>query len=544
MGASPEAREPILDQGASVWPAAAVVICAALVLYWPALSAGFLWDDDTQIEGNVSLRTLAGLWSIWTDPGSQMQYYPISYSLYWIGYQLWGSSPVGYHAVSVSLHAICGVLVMGVFKRLALRGALAAALVFTLHPVQLESIAWVAEQRTPLSTAFYLLAVLAWARHLDTGCRRAYAAALICFGLAGLSKTMVVTFPLVLVLWTLWREPDRWKERLLAWAPFFGLALIMAMVTVLREDAYFAGAGGAGYLDFWQSCQIAGRAILFYLGKLVWPHPLMSIYPRWAVSPMEPLDWLPLVIVSLATGALFALRERIGSGPLVALLFFVLTLAPVLGFVDFGFMGHSFVADRYLYLAGLGPIALFAAGWARACDRLGPAPAHVGLAVLCALFLALGRLQLPMYQDQRAFWEANLIANPSATAFASLAEVHRRAGRTAQAERLLRKSLKHADTPRARIRLGMIYMEVKAPRRALAELQRALELTEGSGVEREVRARALVNLGILHYNFGAREGELDWRKAAPLIEAGLALDPGMTEARAVLEQARARERGE
>ncbi len=352
--------------GGSALPALALV-ALTLVVYIPALSAGFIWDDDDYVTGNPWLRDGHGLGQIWLHPGATHQYYPLVFSTFWIEFQLWGLHPLGYHLVNILLHAAAALLAWRVFRRLGLPGAWLAAAIFAVHPVLVESVAWITERKNVLSGVFYLAAALAY---LDFSrpdgespeWRRwgRYALASALFAAALLSKTVTATLPaaLLLVLW--WRRGRLpWRDAA-ALLPWMAAAAALAARTAGLEREVVGASGPAWTFTLAERILIAGRALWFYLGKLVWPAELTFIYPRWQIDASDWRPWVYPALAVLVVAALWLARRRIGRGPATAALFFAGTLAPALGFVSFYPMLFSFVADHFQYLAALGPIAAFA----------------------------------------------------------------------------------------------------------------------------------------------------------------------------------------
>jgi hypothetical protein len=270
---------------------ALALLVLVLLAYTPALDAGFVWDDDDYVTANVTLRSVTGLARIWVEPGAVPQYYPMAFTSLWLDYRLWGMRPFGYHLVNVLLHGLNAVLLWRLLVMLAVPGAWLAAAVFAVHPVHVESVAWVTERKNVLSGAFYLGAFLAYLRFAPPGGRgagpvawRAYAAALALFVLAMLSKTVTCTLPaaLLIVLW--WKRPRLAARDVLPLLPFFALGLGLSLVTIWMEKHHVGAQGADWALSAVDRCLIAARALWFYLGKLVWPAPLVFNYPRWRSS--------------------------------------------------------------------------------------------------------------------------------------------------------------------------------------------------------------------------------------------------------------------
>ena len=179
--------------------AAALMFVATLVAYWPALHGAFLWDDDAHITP-PSLRSLHGLWRIWFDVGATQQYYPLLHSAFWLEHHLWGDAVVGYHLMNLGLHAGAAYLVVMIVRRLDLPGAWLAGFLFALHPVCVEAVAWISEQKSTLSAAFYLAAALTYLHFDRTRRTSQYVVAFGLFVAAMLTKSVTATLPAALLL--------------------------------------------------------------------------------------------------------------------------------------------------------------------------------------------------------------------------------------------------------------------------------------------------------------------------------------------------------
>jgi Flp pilus assembly protein TadD len=391
--------------------AALLLVGLTALAYAPALEGGFIWDDDAYVYENPTLRSAAGLRAIWLDPTANKQYYPLVYTTFWLEYRLWGLDPFGYHLTNLVLHSLSALLVWRLLRLLAVPGALLAAAVFALHPVHVESVAWVTERKNVLSGVLYLLSALAYLRYALVSPRRRWllAASLALFVLALTSKTVAATLPaaVLLVLW--WKRPPLGLRDGLPLVPFLLLGLGFGLVTAHLERTHVGATGAAFDLSFAERVLIAGRVVWFYLGKLLWPAELMFIYPRWSGAALDPRTfaaWIPPVAALAVLGALWALRGRLGRGPLVAALFFVGTLFPALGFFNVWPMKYSFVADHFQYLASLGPIALASAALVVWAARAGPAGAVLARATATLVVLALA---VTTWQRGHAFADAETV---------------------------------------------------------------------------------------------------------------------------------------
>jgi hypothetical protein len=401
-----------------IFPAVAIV-AITLLSYVPALHAGFIWDDETYVTDNRVLKAPDGLRRIWFVPESTPQYYPLVFSVLRLEHDLWGLEPFGYHLINILLHAISAAILWRILTFLSVRGAWVAALIFAVHPVHVESVAWVTELKNVLSGFFYLAAAwmaLRFYLREGRGARHwAYwGAALLLFVCALLSKTVTCSLPaaILLVLW--WKNGRiRWKEALTL-LPFFLIGAALALNTAMLEKQHVGAAGVEWDFSLLQRCLIAGRVVCFYATKLVWPAPLIFIYPRWQVDASVSWQYIFPAAVLAAVAALWFLRGRIGRGPLTALLFFVMTLTPALGFFNVYPMRFSFVADHFQYLASIGIIVLVVAAAASWRGARRKALLAVSTAVVVAIFGTLTWRQCYIYKDFETIWRDTLRKNPSA----------------------------------------------------------------------------------------------------------------------------------
>jgi tetratricopeptide (TPR) repeat protein len=402
---TPLARLP----DAAIW---ASIFCAALAAYWPALRGGLVWDDTAHVT-SPALESLHGLWRIWFELGATHQYYPLLHSAFWMEHRIWGDAVLGYHLTNVVLHAASACLVVLIVRRLSLPGAWLAGLVFALHPVCAEAVAWIAEQKSTLSGLFYLGAALVYLRFDQTRRRPHYLWALGLFVLALLSKTVTATLPaalLVLFWWQRGRLGFRRDVRPLL--PWFALGAAAGLFTAWVERTYVGANGEEFGLTLTDRFLLAGRAIWFYAGKAVWPANLIFTYPRWKIDAGVWWQYLyPVGVLAAAIGlCLLARRNR---GPLAGFLIFVGTLFPVLGFLNVYPFLYSYVADHFQYLAILGiivPLCAVAAGQAPGRSAL-PARA-LGPLLLLALAVLTWR-QSGTYGDAETLYRATLARNPA-----------------------------------------------------------------------------------------------------------------------------------
>jgi tetratricopeptide (TPR) repeat protein len=408
----------------TVWLGGALIVLLTLVAYLPAMHGGFIWNDDSYVTENHTLRSLTGLGKIWTRPEATEQYYPLVFTSFWAEYHLCKLQPFGYHFVNILLHALNAVLLWRVLRRLEVRGAWWIAAIFALHPVQVESVAWITERKNVLSGVFYLLALLAWfhfrpltASHTDGSQDwRFYPLVILLFFCALLSKTVTLSLPAVIVLLIWWKGNQVERRDVLALVPLFVLGTALGYMTMWMEK-HHVGAGEDWTLSMVQRCLLAGRALWFYVGKLCWPHPLTFIYPRWVINARAWWQYLFPMAALVVPITLWLLRRRIGRGPLVATLYFEGTLVPALGFFDLYPFRYSFVADHFQYLACIGPIALVVNAGAMIYRRSAGQWSQLVTLAAAAALLMLGvstRRQGLIYNDPETLWRDTLAKNPDA----------------------------------------------------------------------------------------------------------------------------------
>lgn len=474
----------------------AIMVFATLAIYSPAFKAGFIWDDDDYVTRNETLRSLNGLGRIWFDLGATPQYYPLVHTSFWMEYHLWGLHPSGYHIVNIIIHILNALLIWLILKKLDLRAAWFAAMIFALHPVHVESVAWITERKNTLSGFFYLSSLWAYLHFAgfngtepyssqETGDKsrnvlkiRFYALSLILYLCALLSKTVVASLPaaILVILW--WKKNKMGMRDILPLVPFFAFGAILGFVTVWMERSHVGASGAEWNLSFLDRCLIAGRSLWFYAGKIVVPLNLSFIYPRWEISSRAAWQYIfPLGIIA-ALVVLFLKRRKIGKGALVAVLFFMLTLFPALGFFNIYPMLFSFVADHFQYLASIGLIALIAAllngifaGWSEN-------PKYGIYGVILLILGVLTWRQTLIYQDAETLWCDTLKKNPSSWM------PHQNLGMILAAQGKLEDAIHHyktsldlkPDDPVSRYNMGSVLDENGAYEEAVREYKEAIRL--------------------------------------------------------------------
>lgn len=391
------------------------IFLATWLVYLPGLHGGLVWDDAAHVTPR-DLRSFHGLWRIWFELGATQQYYPLLHSAFWIEHRLWGGALLGYHLANVFQHAICACLVVLIVRYLKPPGAWLAGYIFALHPVCVEAVAWISEQKDTLSGVFYLASALVYL-HFDRDRRRSqYLWALALFVLALLCKTVTATLPPALLV-VFWWQRGRldWRRDVRPLLPWFAIGAGSGLFTAWVEATYI-GAKGAGYdLTLAQHFLLTGRVLCFYAGKVVWPFHLLFSYPQWQLDPAVWWQYLyPLAVLVVLAGLIALARRKdtpVQRGPLAGFLFFAGTLFPVLGFLHVFPFKYSYVADHFQYLAMLGIIVPAAWLIAQISPNMKVVSAAVAVVVVAILGFSTWR-QAALYRDPETLYRATLAGNP------------------------------------------------------------------------------------------------------------------------------------
>lgn len=408
----------------------AALLALVVLAYLPVWNAGFIWDDDILLTKNDFIKRADGLRVIWFTT-EFVDYFPVTSTVFWLQWRLWGENPLGYHLVNVLLHALASLVWWRVFRRLPIPGSWWVAAVFAVHPVNVESVAWISELKNTLSMLFFAVCAYAWVRTEEGGGSPStrssgdlggatgwYWTAVGAFLLAMLSKTAVAALPAVLLGFAWWRRGVITRRDLVRVIPFLGIAAALAIATLWFQHHRAIGSTVVRTDDFWSRLAVAGHALWFYLGKAVMPVNLSIIYPRWEIDGSTWISFIPGVLFGLIVYLAWRMRHAWGRGVLFALVFFVAMLLPILGFINVGAMRFSLVADRWQYFALLAPLAVLASVLA-ALRRVLPAGGWTaasrwqlaGGALLAALAMASWR-HARAYESPSTLWAATLRTNP------------------------------------------------------------------------------------------------------------------------------------
>jgi tetratricopeptide (TPR) repeat protein len=514
-GTDADARQaPIRVRRDWIW--AGILLLVVLVAYSPVGWAGYIWDDDDVVTENPVIVGPLGLKEIWTTSAADIC--PLTLTTFWAEHKLWGLAPLPYHLVTILLHAACAIVLWRVLLGLRVLGAWLGVALWALHPVQVESVAWVTEMKNTESALFFLLSLLFFAKDLKTPSLRGqsawngnYALTLLFAALAMASKSSTVILPVVLCLCAWWME-GRWRWSLVTkLTPIFLMSLIAGIVTVWTQRVGIADH--PLWAQTWLGRLVnAGNEIWFYIGKLLWPYPLMPIYPTWQIDSGQWLSYGPLLLI-IGVGFIFWLKRDSWARPwFFVSVYFLVALFPVLGLINNSFSKYSFVADHFQYLASIGPLALAGAGMTWSIDFFLPGKRWLQTILGVGVLLILATLSWQRawaYESEETLWTDALAKNPECwMGYNNLGLAIFKRGQLDEATTLFQKSLEiNPDNADAHINLGIAFAQKGRMSEALAQFQRAVEIAPYS-------AKAFNDLGITLFQMGqADEAILDYQKA-------------------------------
>ncbi len=510
----------ILTRDCILW---LILAAVTFIAYQPSWNGKPIWDDAGHIT-KPELRTLHGLGQIWLHPGATQQYYPVVHSVFWIEYHLWGEATPGYHLLNILLHLISAFLLVKILRFLRIRGAWLAAAIFALHPVQVESVAWISELKNTLSAVFFLGSALAYLKFdSDRNFKRyGFAAGLFILGL--LSKSVIAPLPAALFVVIWWKRGKlSWSHDIMPLLPFFLAGAASGLFTSWVERTYvIGGEAGDFHLAYIDRFLVAGRATWFYPAKLLWPVNLTFIYPRWHIDSAEMRQYLYPITAILFAGVLWLLRRRTRT-PLAVFLLFSAMIFPALGFFDVYPFRFSFVADHFQYLACLGPIVYAAAMIDRGIGTVKrrDVACYVSTAIYGILLAGLGILtwqQSGMYKDADMVYERTLLKNPLCwMAQFNLGNDLMQRGEIPEAISHFRKAIEaRPGYTLAHINLGNALVQIGQTGEGEAQYQNALEIDS-------TNISASINLGNAYMQSGRfAEGIAQYLRAEK-INPGLAV---------------------
>jgi tetratricopeptide (TPR) repeat protein len=518
------------------WFSGLILILFVILTYTPVWQAGFVWDDDRVLTVNHCTVGPLGLKEIWTTSAADIC--PLTLTTFWVEHALWGLGPLPYHLVNVLLHGASAVLLWRVLRGLRVQGAWLGAALWALHPVAVESVAWITEMKNTESSLFFLLSILffvRWlrAKELDrrTGVGWNYALTLLFVALAMASKSSTVILPVVLCLCAWWME-RRWYWRNLARvAPIFLMSIAASALSIWTQGLQLATVTDPQWVRTWpERLATAGDALWFYLGKLLWPHPLITIYPRWRIDATQWVSYLPLLAVIVILSIFWLKRELWSRAWFFAFAYFMAALLPALGLIDNYIFRFSLVFDHFQYLASIGPLALVGTGLARYSDLIIPKKPLLQLTLCAGLLLILGMASWPRtwnYASEETLWTDTLAKNPNSwLGHNNLGLAFLRKEQRDEAFMHFQKSLEiNPNYVEARSNLGLTLFQKGQLDEAVAQYQKALEIDPNSLVTHANLGNALFKKRQLHEAIAQyqKASQLDPNSFAIRYNLGVAL---------------------
>ncbi len=509
------ARSTVREAGLKPWMLMGLLVLMTLTVYSPVLKGGFIWDDDWYITQSGLTRSPEGLVGVWITTHTE-NYWPLTSNVFWLEWRLWMMNAGGYHTVNVLFHALNACLLFGILRRLTVRSAWLVALLFAVHPVNVSTAAWISETKNTLSMAFYLLSILAYLRFEANPRPAAYWLSLGLFLLGLLTKTSIVMLPVVLLLLAWWQRGRITAEDVRRSVPFFALAIAMGLVGMwyvqnrpldpgwVRDDVFPARLAGAGWIPW------------FYASKVLLPLNLCMIYPVWKIDAARWIVFLPGALLVIVLMVFWFFRREWGRAGLMGIGYFVITLIPVLGFIDMAYM-KVLVADRWQYVSMIGVLALVVSSLSALYERAGLTARRM-MAILTVLVVAgLSLLTLrwsAIYADAEKLYRTTLAENPRAwTMYNALGVILKDRGQLAEAEACFKKNIElRPDDFKAHNNLGLVYAARGRNREAAEEYKRAFSIQPDF-------VTALFNLGNIKKDEGNPE------EAIRYYRRGLSINP-------------------
>ena len=490
-----------------------------LIIYIPSLKNGFIWDDDAYLYKSSWIQKTDGLRVIWLTHKT-FQYYPLVFTSFWLEHNLWGLNPFGYHTVNLILHILNAFLLFWLALKIYPRLAFIVTLLFAIHPIQVETVAWIAERKNLLSLFFFLLSTLVYLRFDHTRRIRYYLLSVVMFVFALLSKSVAACFIFVPALYKWWRDGKvTWREARLS-AIFIVLGLLSGLHTLYLE-LYNVGAHGKEFaLTLLERVILSGKVIFFYIHKIIFPFHFMFFYPRWQIDVRIWWQWLFPVAVMAALGLLIYYRKRTGRGALALFIFYVVSIFPALGFVNVFPMKFSFVADHFSYLSTPALLLLLCTGLTFSFDKLKikffalrSTPFRIflmGLFIFMVIYLCGKSMVLTQnYKNETTLWSNLIRDNPKAwIAYNNLGVIYDNVGKTESAIDLYTRAITiNPDYSEAYNNRGNVYRDRGNIQQAISDFNKAIAINPNF-------AEAYNNRGTTYRNQGnIRQAILDYNKA-------------------------------
>jgi tetratricopeptide (TPR) repeat protein len=402
-----------------------LLIGIGLFTYWPIFSATWVWDDTIEILTNSEIhKSFESLVSIWINPQG-LDYFPLKTTLQWFEWHIWGANPLGYHLMSLGLHLFSSFIIWRIFKKLGFSLSWLGAILFLVHPLAVQSVAWVSELKNTLSLPFLLLSFDTFIDYENfcfsnkINSKRLFLLSLGYFILAMLAKSSVVMLPLILLLYIWCKRNSISKKDFISLSPFFLVSLILGIVTIFFQHTRAIAGESFEIGSFFERCYSSILIIGFYLKLFFFPLYLTPIYPRWSVDNLQVaivLGWLSLLTLLIY---LFRNNSVTSNKLLLGLGWFIINLIPVLGIIPMSFLKYAQVSDHFTYISIIGSIALITLFFSTLHDWVKNKKRYLSYAIILAkismlIFLAyVSNSHAKDFQDDLSFYTKIITDNPS-----------------------------------------------------------------------------------------------------------------------------------
>jgi tetratricopeptide (TPR) repeat protein len=464
--------------------------------YWPAIMGPFVWDDPIIIGNNPLVTSKEGILGIWF--GSRnIEYLPLTYSLFWLEWMCWGGWVPGWHAVNILLHLLNAILIWRILVCLGIKWPKVGSLIFALHPVNVATVAWISEGKNTLSMAFFCYAMLLFLKKQEQKISGSWwTSPFPFFVMALLSKTSAVVFPPLMILTSWWRRGRIVKSDLIRMIPYMMASFALGVVGVCAQNHVIGGREiFMGELT-WRLA-IAGQHWWFYLGKILFPVHLSMLYPRVDNVPLDLLAFIPLVAAIAGLTAAWLFRKTMGRSVFFALSFYSIAIFPVLGFFKMYYFSLSRVADHWLYLPSVGIIALFTAALARLSERISARVAvRIAAILLCVLLGIMTNQRARLFADNEIFWKDVLEKDPgSYSALINLGCISQSVDPDRARSFFLKASQLRSDGAEAYFSLGACEIKLGMFHDAASHLREGMKITRFDPQSHYLLGVAYQNLG-------------------------------------------------
>ena len=472
-----------------------ILIVLILAIYLPSLKNGYIWDDNDYVYKNTYLLKITGLKDIWLSY-KLPQYYPLVFTSFWIEHKLWGFHPTGYHVINMLLHILNTLLLFSLLKKVLPKAALLAAIFFAVHPIQVETVAWITERKNLLSLAFFLLACLQYLKLLSSKQRRNYIYTLIFFVCALLSKSVSVCFAIMPILYSYWKEGKINRNVITYSVPFFIIAISAGLNTAFLEQHRVGATGEAWNLNIIEHVLLAGRILVFYLYKAVVPLKFIFFYERWDVNYLDISQWIWPVIAASPLYLMYKYRDRTGRGAIVIYLMYIASIFPALGFINVFPMRYSYVADHFTYISSPFIFIMISAALVLIHEKTTPfISRHISkkfmsipalfIILIITIFLSFKSYGTTVkYKDEFTLWNDVINQNPGCYfAYNNLGAAYGKSGKLDKAVEILAVGVEtNPDNATSHSNLGNAYLDNREFQKAMDSFQKGLNLDDASAV--------------------------------------------------------------